>query len=166
MSDENTDSAAPPPAPAAPPPPQEADAVVWRQRAEDAERELALRRAIQGVDWFEPEDAYRLLAQHAARDAEGRWQISLPSKDGRTSSAQSLSPADAARELAARKPHWIRARVIGGTGAGGGEGGLAAHSAGISYAELLRPENRDKLREYIHERPEDLERLRQSHFRR
>jgi hypothetical protein len=163
MPDENPDSTAPPPPPEPPPPD---DSTHWRQRAEDAERELVIRRAIQGVDWFEPEDAYRTLAQHAQRDASGNWQIALPPGEGRTAStsAQRLSPADAAKELAARKPHWIRARIIGGTGAGSGEG-RAANSAGISYAELLRPENRDKLREYIHERPDDLERLRQSHFK-
>jgi hypothetical protein len=72
----------------------------------------------------------------------------------------------AARELAARKPHWVRARVLGGTGAGGGASGAAGQAAGITYAELLKPENAERLREYLHERPEELERLRQAHFRR
>ena len=162
MPEETPDSTAPPENPPPPPPDDQTD---WRQRAEDAERELVIRKAIQSVDWFEPEDAFRALAEHAQRDAAGNWQVALPDARSGESPAKRLSPADAAKELAARKPHWIRARLIGGTGAGSGEGRAGANSAGISYAELLRPENRDKLREFIHERPDDLERLRQAHFR-
>ncbi|MCY3018239.1 MAG: hypothetical protein NTW87_04300 [Planctomycetota bacterium] len=134
-----------------------------RRRAEEAERELALRRALMGIDWFDPEDAYRELAPLAERDAEGNWQVVWP--DARAGSGtQRLPVTQAARELAARKPHWVRARVLGGSGAGGGEGGAGGHAAGITYAELLKPGNAEKLREYLHERPEELERLRQSHF--
>lgn len=135
----------------------------WRRRAEDAERELAVRRALQGIDWFDPEDAYRELASHAVRAESGAWEIAWPASENGES--RRASPAEAARELAAHKPHWIRARVLGGSGAGDGIGGAAAHGAGVTYADLLRPENRDKLRDYLYERPGDLERLRQEHFR-
>jgi hypothetical protein len=52
---------------------------------------------------------------------------------------------------------------MGGTGAGG-EGAAGGRSAGVSYAELLKPENDGLLREYLHDRPEELERMRQAHF--
>ncbi len=130
------------------------DAESWRLRAEDAERELVLRRALQGIDWFDAEDAFRELSARTERDASGKWVVT---GRGAPSTAE-----DAARELASRKPHWVRARVFGGTGAGSGTPGGVAHS--VSYAELLRPENAAKMREFIHERPEELERLRARHF--
>jgi hypothetical protein len=156
-------STAPPPNIPGAPPSQEAqrDQDDWRERAESAERELAIRRAIQSVDWFDPEDAYRELARHASRDADGNWRIAIP---GSSAEAAPLPPADAARELAAQKPHWVRARILGGSGAGTGTGGGGA--ASVTYAELLKPENREKLQQFIHDRPEDLERLRQAHFKR
>ena len=170
MSEEQEKSTSPPelPPPEREPPHHSAeDAERWRERAENAERELVLRRALHGVEWFDPEDAYRELAQHARRDADGNWRIALP-PDPRSAARNpkadvALAPAEAARALAARKPHWVRARVLGGSGAGGGEG---AHSPSITYAELLKPENHGRLREYLHERPDELERLRQAHFRR
>jgi len=140
------------------------DAEAWRARAENAERELVLRRALQGIDWFDAEDAYRELSARTERDASGAWVTSPPAPllggEGRT--AERLAPPDAARALAAQKPHWVRARVFGGTGAGSGTPGGVAHS--VRYAELLRPENAAKMREFIHERPEELERLRAAYF--
>lgn len=140
------------------------DAEGWRLRAEEAERELVLRRALQGIDWFDAEDAYRELSARTGRDASGKWVTSSPAPllGGEGGTAGRLAPLDAARELAARKPHWVRARVFGGTGAGSGTPGGVAHA--ITYAELLRPENAGKMREFIHERPEELERLRARHF--
>jgi len=167
------DRSTPASADSAPPTPA-ADSGRWRARAEEAERELALRKALAGIDWFDPDDAYRELAQYAQRDAAGRWTVSFPSppvgegrrSEGTRGEGERLSPAQAARELAARKPHWVRARVLGGSGAGDGIGGAAAASAGVTYADLLKPENRDKLREYLYDRPDELERLRQAHFKR
>jgi hypothetical protein len=148
-----SDSAQPtaPPEATAAPPPQEPDAEAWRLRAEAAERELALRRALNGVEWFDADDAFRELAPLATRDDKGEWRID----------AKPL--ADAVKDLAAKKPHWIRARIIAGSGAGGGSGGSGA--AQITYADLLKPDHRDKLREYLYEKPEELERLRQAHFK-
>jgi len=146
-----------------PPPADAAQVDALRQRAENAERELVLRRALNGIDWFDGDDAFRELAQHASRDGQGNWQVALPPQN-KHEEARRITPAEAARELAARKPHWVKARVIGGTGAGSGQGGATA-SAGVTYGELLRPENRAKLQEYIHERQDELERLRQSYFR-
>jgi hypothetical protein len=141
-------------APIVTPPAAQADAGSWRLRAEEAERELVLRRALQGIDWFDAEDAFRELSARTERDATGKWVV--------TGRGAATTTEDAARELAARKPHWVRARVFGGTGAGSGTPGGVAHS--VSYAELLRPENAAKMREFIHERPEELERLRARHF--
>jgi hypothetical protein len=131
----------------------------WRGRAEQAERELALRRAVQEVDWFDAEDAFRELSRRAERDASGNWQIVMSRRGGES---KRLTPSEATRELAQRKPHWVRARVLGGTGAGGGTSVPVGSS--VSYAELLRPENAARLQEYVHDRPEELERLRQAHF--
>jgi hypothetical protein len=153
MSDSAQPTAPPPPeASPAPPPAIEpsADAELWRQRAEAAECELALRRALGGVDWFDADDAYRELSTQAERDAAGGWRVA------------GKPLVDAVKDLAAKKPHWIRARVIGGSGAGGGTGTGAPQ---ITYADLLKPEHRDKLREYLYEKPEELERLRQAHFK-
>lgn len=151
---------------------QNAEAAELRKRVDDAERELVLRRALQGIDWFDPEDAYRELAARTERDAEGKWVVLAPSpqpsprgREGSVARAETpVLPDQAARELAASKPHWVRARVLGGTGAGSGSGGAAGQAAGVTYADLLKPENAEKLREYLHDRPEDLERLRQAHF--
>ena len=155
--------------------PSSAELDTLRQRAETAERELALRKALGTVDWFDPEDAYRELAAKAERDAEGNWIVAtsppapLLEGEGGRAAAGVDAPAvtrmplsEAAKQLAARKPHWVRARVFGGSGAGGSSGG--AVSSAITYAELLRPENAAKLREYVHERREELERLRAAHF--
>ncbi len=149
------------------PPEPPPDAERWRQEAESAQRELAVRRALQGIDWFDPEDAYRELAPLAQQDREGHWHVMLPggrSADG-TFEKKRVTPEEAARELAARKPHWVKARVFGGTGAGTGTGGNPGTSAGITYAELLKPQNQNILREYLYDRPEELERLRQAHFK-
>ena len=138
------------------------DAEAWRVRAEEAERELVLRRALQGIDWFDAEDAYRELSARTGRDASGKWLVTPQGAADSTGLRAPATVEDAARELAARKPHWVRARVFGGTGAGSGTPGGVAHS--VSYAELLRPENAAKMREFIHERPEELDRLRAAYF--
>jgi len=144
-----------------------------RRRVEESERELVIRKALGGVDWFDAEDAYRELAERTERDGEGNWGVTSPlapllKREGGTAEgdtapgSQRISLGDAAKELAARKPHWVRARVFGGSGAGGSSGG--AVSTAITYAELLRPENQAKLREFVHERKDELERLRAAHF--
>src|SRR5262245_6334193 len=110
------------------------DAEAWRQRAEEAERELVLRRALQGIGWFDAEDAYRELSARTERDAGGNWVTSPPAPlqggEGGTATGRGAAStvAEAARELAARKPHWVRARVFGGTGAGSGTAGGVGRS--------------------------------------
>jgi hypothetical protein len=151
------ESASSVPAPPAANAPGQAELEALRQRAEHAERDGAVRRALNGIEWFEPEDAYRELADLAKRNEAGEWEILR---------GNTRVPLDeAARQLAARKPHWVKARVIGGSGANGGEGSAAGAPAGLSYADLLKPENEERLREYVHNRPRELERLRQAHFK-
>jgi hypothetical protein len=162
MSDKHEESMAPPAGETIVSPPQAAPAGEWQQRAEDAERELALRRAIDGVAWLDPDDAYQELKRHAVRDANGFWRAKLPGSDA---SVESKSLELAAKELAARKPHWVKSRVIGGTGAGGGELSMSGNASHMTYRDLLKPENREVLRDYLYERPDELERLRQSHFK-
>lgn len=156
-----------PPPQAAPPaqvtPPAE-DIETLRQRADRAERENALRRALAGIDWFDPEDAYRELSRHAERNERGEWEIAVSNSDGQ-GERKRVAPDEAARQLATRKPHWIRARVYGGSGANGGEGSAAGAPAGLHYGDLLKPENADRLRDFVHNRPRELERLRQSFFK-
>jgi hypothetical protein len=148
----------PVPAPAASHP----DAEALRARAERAERENTLRRALAGVDWFDADDAYRELSRHAELNERGEWEIAVPGENG---ARARVSPEQAARDLAARKPHWVRARVLGGSGANGGADGSASGApAGLNYSDLLQPENAARLSDYIHNRPRELERLRQAHF--
>ncbi|HLX60166.1 MAG TPA: hypothetical protein VKX17_02675 [Planctomycetota bacterium] len=139
------------------------DVAALRQRADRAERENTLRRALGSIDWFDAEDAYRELSRHAERAESGEWEISVPNPAG--GERLRVTPDEAARQLAARKPHWVRARVVGGSGANGGEGSRGGAPAGLSYGDLLKPENAERLREYIHNRPRELERLRQAYFK-
>jgi hypothetical protein len=37
--------------------------------------------------------------------------------------------------------------------------------AGLTYADLIKPENAARLSDFIHNRPRELERLRQAYFR-
>ncbi len=147
--------------------PNSEDVDALRQRADRAERENVLRRALAGVEWFDSDDAYRELSRHAERNEAGEWEIAVPG-DTAQSERKRVAPEEAARQLAARKPHWVRARVIGGSGsngAGGGEASSSGAPAGLSYADLLKPENADRLREYVHNRPRELERMRQTYFK-
>lgn len=140
-----------------------------RVRVAEAERDAALRTALGAVDWFDAEDAYRALAPRVVRGEDGTWRANAGSgADGQTGATL----AETVRELARGTPHWVRARVSGGTGAtgaGGGAGpaGIAGAgssnggaSAPLSYADLLRPENSALLQDFIHNRREELERLR------
>ena len=79
------------PVPAAPPAATEADserttlqeeARLWRERAQNAERDALLRRALAGVDWFDVEDAYRDLAGRAEPAQDGSWRVVLPAAPG------------------------------------------------------------------------------------
>ena len=147
----------------------------WRVRAENAERELALRRALNAVEWIDPEDAYAELLRCTQRDEQGGWRVAFKSAQNETGAegggespgapgeARGVTPDEAVRALAARKPHWVKARVRGGSGAGSGMRGTVPSS--VTYADLLKPENEWKLREYLHQRPDDLERLRRAHYR-
>ncbi|MBE7463848.1 MAG: hypothetical protein HS116_10115 [Planctomycetes bacterium] len=152
----------------APDPPAEVEALrseleALRVRAEAAERDSVLRKALGEAAWFEPEDSYRVLSERAERSSDGAWRVALAEGDGKPGAW--LSPAEAVRELARRKPHWVRARVTAGTGAGAGEatGGGGARGP-LTYAELLKPENAARLREFVHDRPQELERLRSAYF--
>ena len=111
--------------------------VDWKVRAEAAERELAVRAAASGVEWLDAEDALRELTAGATQDESGAWVV------------------ESGRSLAGRKPHWVRAAVAGGSGAGGGVSG----GGGVTFDELLKPENAAKLKELIHSRPAEYARL-------
>jgi len=107
--------------------------VDWKARAEVAERELAVRAAMTGVEWLDVGDARRELEASAKVGEDGAWVV------------------ESGAELAKRKPHWVKARFAAGTGAGGG--------GGATLDEFLKPENAGKLRELIHERPAEYQRL-------
>ncbi|MEI6235352.1 MAG: hypothetical protein WCT04_20030 [Planctomycetota bacterium] len=143
------------------------DVEALRQRADRAERENVLRRALSGVDWFDADDAYRELSRHAERNEQGEWEIFIPG-DAPNSARKTVPPDEAARQLASRKPHWVRAHFIAGSGSNGIGNGAASASgapAGLNYTDLLKPENADRLRDYVHNRPRELERMRQSYFK-
>src|SRR6185295_6474233 len=112
---------------------QSDEVAALRERAERAERENAVRNAIRGIEWFEAEDAYRELTGQAERDEAGGYSVAVGS--------QRVAIDEAARQLAARKPHWVRAKITGGSGANGGTGSAAGGPAGISYADLIKPQN-------------------------
>jgi len=111
--------------------------VDWKARAELAERELAVRAALGGVEWLDAGDARRELEASAKIGEDGAWVV------------------ESGAELAKRKPHWVKAKFASGTGAGGGVGG----GGGATLDEFLKPENAGKLRELIHERPAEYQRL-------
>jgi len=134
-----------------------------RQRADRAERENALRRALRGIDWFDENDAYRELSEHAERNERGEWEVAVPEEV--TRERKRVAPEEAARLLAKTKPHWVRARVVGGSGSNGGSGESGGTPAGLTYADLLKPENAARLSEFVHNKPRELERLRQAHYR-
>jgi hypothetical protein len=113
------------------------DLTDWKARAENAERELAVRAAMGGVNWLDPDDAFRELSAAATLGEDGKWVV------------------PAAKELAERKPHWVKAAVAGGTGAGGGVAG----GGGVTLDELLKPQNAERLKEMIHNRPREYQRL-------
>lgn len=158
-------SPAPPPAPETQRAAFQGDELdALRQRADRAERENALRRALNGVDWFDAEDAYRELSQHAERNERGEWEIAVTDEASRE--RKHLAPAEAAQRLAKNKPHWVRAKVFGGSGSNGASGGGdSAVQAGLTYADLLKPDNAARLSDFLHNRPRELERLRQAHYR-
>ena len=154
-------------------------AVPWFD-ARDAYRELAERVERDGQGrWIvkdksetanhgKPETANPKSEETARRQTQDeKTEGTAPLGTGGTPVLREQPLDEAVRELARQKPHWVRARVSGGTGAGGsgGAGGAGASTAGVlSYAELLKPENMELLQEFIHNRKEQLERLRQIHF--
>lgn len=134
----------------------------WRERAQRAELDTELRRALSTVDWFDDEDAFRDLAGRVEQERPGAWRVVAPSETP-DAPPRKLSLREAVRELAARKPHWVRARVFGGSGAGSGAGGPPPAGA-LTYQDLLRPENQELLRNLLHNRPEELARLREQYL--
>jgi hypothetical protein len=147
----------------------DSEAHVWQQRAQHAERELVVRQALGAVDWFDVDDAYRTLAPQAflrkdENSERSEWVIESKTQGDKEGQApRYLSLSEAVKELATAKSHWVRARVLSGSGAGSG---TSSGARSVTYADLLKAENFEKLREYVHQRPDELERLRQSHFKR
>lgn len=131
------------------------DLQMLRTRTDELERELAVRRALRAVAWFDPDDACRELTPGVARDAAGNW-------NAQRADGTHTALAEAVRELAFRKPHWVRATINGGSGAAGMAGGT--HVAAVRYSDLLKPENARLLSDYVHQRPEELTQLRAVYF--
>jgi hypothetical protein len=150
-----------------------------------AERDLAISKVIHAVNWLQPDEAEFELQTRAVQDDSGAWRVK--------SGEKLITPAEAVQELAARKPEWVRAQVKSGTGALGsvtivpGTGtrsaspALAAYGAAsgtkpqgspavgavnvaLTYAELLKPQNKHVLQEFIRQKSAELERMRAAHF--
>jgi hypothetical protein len=84
------------------------------------ERENKIRSAIGTVPWCDPEDAVNeLLAKSDERD--GRLVVvgSKKFSDSGQEFPEVYSLDEAVKNLAARKPHWVKAEVKGGSGASG-----------------------------------------------
>jgi hypothetical protein len=99
------------------------------------ERENQIRAAVASAPWVDPEDAVReLLSKAAERDGK------LVVVDPQSSFGEALPLEDAVKNLAQRKPHWIKAEVKGGSGASGGSAS-GSHSSsvdwdGVKYRDL------------------------------
>lgn len=133
--------------------------------ARTATRDLAIVRAVGAHAWVMTGDAERALADRASHAEDGSVRF-LSDAKGPDGTPVYTDAAGAAAELATSRPHWVKARLTPGTGAGGAGAGAAPPASTISYAELLKPGNSDKLRDYIANKPEALARLRQAHFER
>ena len=110
-----------------------------QQRRIRTERENAVRAAVAGVPWVDPEDAVRdLLAKVEERD--GRLVVMTSKKYAENGEAfpEALPLDDAVRQLARTKSHWIKADVKGGSGASGstGIGGGSSTPSAIAWSEI------------------------------
>ena len=87
------------------------------------ERENKIRSAVASVPWCDPEDAVsELLSKSDEKD--GRLVIMGTKKfsDSGQEFPESFSLDEAVKNLATRKPHWVKAEIKGGSGASGNAG--------------------------------------------
>ncbi len=124
-----------------------------RQLAEERAK-AALAGAVAVIPFFDPQDAIRELApsvtfkagQHVVPGTKTVLGVPAP---------YDYSLDEAVRGLAAKKPHWVRSDVKGGTGAGGNTGaGGHDFSREPTYDELMRPENANLLAEFSEKHPD------------
>ena len=153
-----------------------------RERAFNAERSLSVAKAIHAVNWLKFDEAEFDLEARAVQNSSGAFKIKSIRDESKL-----LAAAEAVQELATLKPEWVRAVVKPGTGAQGSVTLVGTSSAGsstglpraasaftdapgapvpgpVSYKDLLRPENKHVLQEFIHHKKVELERMRTAHF--
>lgn len=132
-------------------------------RANNAERDLAIANAITGQRWITPDDARAALTGRASRDEAGALRFASENKD-KEGNAVYISAEAAAKELATSRKHWIAAEIKPATGATGAGQGTRPAGDATTYAELLKPQNADQLVKMMDAEPERLARLRDAHF--
>lgn len=133
--------------------------------ARNATRDLAIARATPSHPWVMTADAEAELGRRASFDEAGALRF-LSDKKGENNAPVFTDAAGAASELAASRPHWVKATLTPGTGAPGSKDGGAPPAAATTYNDLLKPANADRLRDYLTNRPDELARMRDAHFER
>ena len=100
-------------------------------------REKHVRAAVQGIPWFDPEDAVRdLLPRVIERD--GQFFVPGTERIGSQELKRDLPLDEAVKQLAKSKAYWVKADVRPGTGASGANAPIGGAPGKIKYAELQR----------------------------
>lgn len=133
-----------------------------RERADNAERANAVARSVANYTWIDNEDAFANLTGRAVKQEDGSW-LFTSTKKGEDGKNVLIDANAAAIELANAKPHWVKAKLTAGTNANGNAGSKAPGET-TTYAELIKPQNAEKLKNFIANKPKELARLRAAHF--
>lgn len=100
-----------------------------------ANRHSAIRAAVSKIEFFDPEDAVRELAGQV-QEKDGRHFVPGTEIVAGVQVAREFTMEEAVQALAKRKPHWVKARVAGGSGATGASGTLPAGVRTVTRADL------------------------------
>ena len=135
----------------------EAERDAMKSEKELAQIENQIRAVVGKVEWCDPNEAVHELMGKVKRADDG--SLYVPGKQkiaGKDFDAQ-LSLEDGMKDLATRKPHWVKVKVQGGSGAGGSNGGEVPET--MTYAELMKPQNAAKLTEYMTKYPDKWQKI-------
>lgn len=120
--------------------------------------ENRVRAAAAVVPWVDPEDAVRELLP-SAQEKDGKVFVLGSKKIGdQVFENEQLPLEDAFKQLAAKKTHWVKANVQGGSGAAGSSGATGGFEQPVTrisareYAELQK--NPAKMWEYTQKYPQ------------
>lgn len=143
--------------------------IVAEMQAKDQDRDkelakekakAALATAVAALPFYDPAEAVNeLLPSVAFKD--GKHVVPGTKTVLGVQAPHDYTLAEAAQQLAARKTHWVKTEVKGGTGAGGSEGGGASFdfSKDPSYDELMDPANGKQLAAFQDKHPDRFQRI-------